>query len=194
MRQCPIASSWAVTSFLLAKRLQTIDPPGLDVWNVRPDPLFRPVPPFDLQQGRDHVIREAFADRLSRNATNDGVRWDVFCHNGASADDRSVSNGNARQDDRLISDSYVIADDNIAFVVPCGRDVSDIQAPFLEKDRERIGGQGCLCMVGAGEQKLCPAGDGAKFPDHKFVMVDRIVVQYIVLLKLPRVFDKVVIW
>ncbi len=48
-------------------------------------------------------------------------------------------------------------------------------------------------MVGAGEQKLCPAGDGAKFSDDKFVMVDRIVVQYIVLLKLPRVIDEVVI-
>ena len=35
-------------------------------------------------------------------------------------------------------------------------------------------------MVGAGEQKLCPAGDGTKFSDDKFVMVDRIMVQYIV--------------
>lgn len=48
-------------------------------------------------------------------------------------------------------------------------------------------------MVGAGEQKLCPAGDGTKFSDDKFVMVDRIVVQYIVLLKLLRVIDEVVI-
>ena len=48
-------------------------------------------------------------------------------------------------------------------------------------------------MVGAGEQKLCPAGDGTKFSDDKFVMVDRIVVHYIVLHKLPRVMDKVVI-
>ena len=49
-----------------------------------------------------------------------------------------------------------------------------------------------MCMVGAGEQKLCPAGDGTKFSDDKFVMVDRIMVQYIVLLKLPRVIDEVV--
>ena len=48
-------------------------------------------------------------------------------------------------------------------------------------------------MVGAGEQKLCPAGDGTKFSDDKFVMVDRIVVQYIVFLKLPWVIDEVVI-
>ena len=50
-----------------------------------------------------------------------------------------------------------------------------------------------MCMVGAGEQKLCPAGDGTKFSNDKFVMVDRIVVQYIVLLKLPRVINEVVI-
>ena len=48
-------------------------------------------------------------------------------------------------------------------------------------------------MVGAGEQKLCAAGDGAKFADYKPIMVDRIVVQHIVLLKLPWVFDKVVV-
>lgn len=48
-------------------------------------------------------------------------------------------------------------------------------------------------MIGASEQKLCPAGDRAKFSNDKFVMVDRIVVQYIVLLKLPWVMDKVVI-
>ena len=48
-------------------------------------------------------------------------------------------------------------------------------------------------MVSAGEQKLCAASDRAKFPDYKFVMVNRIVVQHIVLFKLPWVFDKVVI-
>lgn len=50
-----------------------------------------------------------------------------------------------------------------------------------------------MCMVGAGKQKLCPAGDRTKFPNDKFVMVDRIMVQYIVLLKQPRVIDEVVI-
>ena len=47
-----------------------------------------------------------------------------------------------------------------------------------------------MCMIGASEQKLCPAGDRAKFSNDKFVMVDRIVVQYIVLLKLPWVWTK----
>ena len=75
----------------------------------------------------------------------------------------------------------------------CARYVLDIQPPFLKKDRERIGGQGCLCMIGAGEQKLCPAGDGAKFPDHKLVVVDGIVVQYIVLLKISGIIYKIVI-
>ena len=48
-------------------------------------------------------------------------------------------------------------------------------------------------MVGAGEQKFCAAGDGTKFANRKFVMIDWIVVQYVVLFKLPWVFDKVVI-
>ena len=48
-------------------------------------------------------------------------------------------------------------------------------------------------MVGAGEQKLCAAGDGTKFAYHKFVMIDWIVIQYIVAFKLSRVIDKVVI-
>ena len=48
-------------------------------------------------------------------------------------------------------------------------------------------------MVGAGEQKLCAAGDGAKFSDHKFIVVERIVVQHIVFLKLSRVVDKIVV-
>ena len=48
-------------------------------------------------------------------------------------------------------------------------------------------------MIGTSKQKLCSAGDGTKFSDDKFVMVDRIVIQYIVLLKLPRIIDEVVI-
>ena len=32
-------------------------------------------------------------------------------------------------------------------------------------------------MVGAGEQKLCAAGDGTKFADYKPIMADWIVVQ-----------------
>ena len=48
-------------------------------------------------------------------------------------------------------------------------------------------------MVGAGERKFCAAGDGTKFANRKFVMIDWIVVQYVVLFKLPWVFDKVVI-
>ena len=48
-------------------------------------------------------------------------------------------------------------------------------------------------MVGAGEQKLCAAGDGAKFSDHKFSGVDRIVVQHSVFLNLSLVVDKIVV-
>ena len=149
--------------------------------------FFGPVPPLDFQQGRDGILRKAFADRLRGNATDNGVRRNILCHNGACANNCSIANGDAGQDDSLISNPYVIADDYVAFVVPCPRYVLDTQAPLLKKDGERIGGQGCLCMVGAGEQKLCPTGDGAKFPDYKPVMIDWIVIQYIVPLKLSRI-------
>ena len=42
-------------------------------------------------------------------------------------------------------------------------------------------------------KNFAPQAIGTKFSDDKFVMVDRIMVQYIVLLKLPRVIDEVVI-
>ena len=48
-------------------------------------------------------------------------------------------------------------------------------------------------MVGAVEEKLCPAGDGAEFSDHQPVVVDGIVIQHIVPLKSNGVMDKVVI-
>ena len=48
-------------------------------------------------------------------------------------------------------------------------------------------------MIGTSKQKLCSAGDGTKFSNDKFVMVDGIVVQHIVLLKLAWVMDEVVI-
>ena len=50
-----------------------------------------------------------------------------------------------------------------------------------------------MCIVVDGEQKFCDSVDGAKFSDHKFIVVDRIVVQYIVFLKLSRVVDKIVV-
>lgn len=47
--------------------------------------------------------------------------------------------------------------------------------------------------MGAGKEKLCAAGNGAKFSNHQLVVIDRIVVEDIVFLKLPRVPDKVVV-
>ena len=48
-------------------------------------------------------------------------------------------------------------------------------------------------MVGAVEEELCPTGDGAELADYQPVVVDGIVIQHIVLLKVNGVMDKVII-
>ena len=48
-------------------------------------------------------------------------------------------------------------------------------------------------MVGAGEEKLCSAGDGAEFPDGQFVPVDGVVVEHVAGLKVRGVVDKIIV-
>ncbi len=48
-------------------------------------------------------------------------------------------------------------------------------------------------MVGAVEQKLRPAGDGAELADDQPLVVDGIVVEHVVFLKVPGVVDEVVV-
>ena len=48
-------------------------------------------------------------------------------------------------------------------------------------------------MVGAGEEELCPAGNGAKTANTQLVAVDGVVVEHIVLLETSGVLDKVVV-
>ena len=48
-------------------------------------------------------------------------------------------------------------------------------------------------MVGAGKEKLRPAGDGAELSDGQPVPVDGVVVEYVVGLKFRGVVDKIVV-
>ena len=41
------------------------------------DSLFGPIPPFDIQQGRDGIIRKTFANRFSGNAADNIPRRGV---------------------------------------------------------------------------------------------------------------------
>ena len=48
-------------------------------------------------------------------------------------------------------------------------------------------------MVGAVHQKPRPAGDGTELPNHQPVAVDGVVVQHVVLLKVPGIAGKIVV-
>ena len=48
-------------------------------------------------------------------------------------------------------------------------------------------------MIPAGEQEFCTAGDGTEFSDDQAVTVDRVMVQNIVLFKIPRIVDEIVV-
>ena len=48
-------------------------------------------------------------------------------------------------------------------------------------------------MVAAGEQKLCAAGNGAEFSDNQSVSVDGIVIEDVILFKLPGIVDEIII-
>ena len=48
-------------------------------------------------------------------------------------------------------------------------------------------------MIGTVEQEFCPAGNGAEGADDQPVMIDRILIEHVVFLKIPRIMHKIVI-
>lgn len=48
-------------------------------------------------------------------------------------------------------------------------------------------------MVGAGKQKFCTAGDRTEFSDFELISVDRIMIEDIILFKIPRIMNIIVI-
>lgn len=49
-------------------------------------------------------------------------------------------------------------------------------------------------MVGTVKKKLCPTGNRTEFTDYQAVLVDRIMIEDIILLKLSRVIYKVIVY
>ena len=103
------------------------------VFDVRLDFFFRPVPPPEFQKSGYGFVREAPADWFCRNAADDGIGRHILCHDGTGADDRAVPDGDTGKNDGFVSDPYVIADDDIAFIVPGIRYILNIQIPFFKK-------------------------------------------------------------
>ena len=167
---------------------------GLDSVQVGGDLFSGPVPPPQGQEPVDLRLGEASADGFGGHAPYDGVGRHVSCDHRPRANDGAVADGDTGQDHRLIADPHVAAYDDIALVVPRLRDAVCVQPPLLEEDGEDVGGQGALRVVGAVEQELGPAGDGAEFADDKPLMVDGVVVEHIIALKIPGVVDKVVVY
>lgn len=101
---------------------------------------FRPIPPLQALQSKDGVVVKPTADGLGWHTANDGVGWNIFCNQGTGADDGTIANGDASENDGLVADPHVAANDNVAFVVPSVANGCERQVPFLIENGEWIGG------------------------------------------------------
>ena len=88
------------------------------------DPLVVPVPPLYGKQGLDGLIVETFPDGSCRVADHDGVGRHIFCDDSLSADDGTVTNGDAGEDGGPLANPYIVADSDISM-------------------RRRVPGEGC---------------------------------------------------
>ena len=97
------------------------------IWSMRPDwialrlaaILSSGQSPPQRKQGRSDCVGKPLLDRLGRDAAHDGIGRNIVCHDSPGADNGPISDGHARQNDRLKSNPDIAADDNISFVVPC---------------------------------------------------------------------------
>jgi hypothetical protein len=80
--------------------------------NVCSDLFVWPVPPLQPHQCSDYVLVETESDVTSRVTCDDGVWSDIAGNYGSSANNRAISNGHARQDERIASQPDVIANGN----------------------------------------------------------------------------------
>lgn len=67
-----------------------------------PDPFLTPVPPAEIFQLFGSRVVKPFADAFRRDAGDNGIGRHILRHHGTAADDRAVSNGHARENDRIV--------------------------------------------------------------------------------------------
>lgn len=67
-------------------------------------------PPFLLADRADRFLVEPKFDDTSRNATDDGIRRHVFCHNSTCRHHGAISDRYAAHDRRMVTYPHVIAD------------------------------------------------------------------------------------
>lgn len=156
---------------------QLVDFAPHDAGQVCADLFDRPVPPLQFQQPCGRSVVETRPYRFGRDAAHDRVGRNVPCDDGPRRDHGAVADPDARHDDRFVTDPYVVADDDVALVVPRRGDVRPVEFPLLEEERKGVIGQRAERVVRAVEQEPRAAGDGAEFADDQPVLVDRVVVQ-----------------
>ena len=74
----------------------------LDGGEVLANPILILIPPADGLQRRDGLLVKPFADAFRRDAGDNGIGRHILRHHGTAADDRAVSNGHARENDRIV--------------------------------------------------------------------------------------------
>ena len=128
-----------------------------------------------------HLLQKAQPDRPGRYAAHNRIWGHILCHHCSGADDGAVPNGNSCHDDCLIANPYIIANDNIALIIPCLGNIRPVQSPFFKEQGKWIGGKGAHGMVCTVKQEPGATGNGTKFSYDKPVMVDGVMVQHVVL-------------
>lgn len=164
-----------------------------DMPNILPNLFDRPIPPSQLQQAVDCICIEPLTDLACRHSADDRISRNIFRHDSPCSDDRAVADMNAGQDDCLESDPDVVADDDVALIVPSRRDIGPIQSPLLVKERESIGGKRPQRVIGAVEQEFSAAGDRTELADNEPFAMDRIVIQHVISLEIARIVYEIVV-
>lgn len=164
-----------------------------DRGQVGADLLHGPVPPAQLQQPLDGRRIETLADLPGGDAADDGVGRHILRDDRTRRDHSPVADLHARHDDRLVADPDVVADDDVALVVPGRGDILPVESPLFEKEREGVVRQRSQRMVGAVEQEFRPTGDRTEFADHQPVAVDGVVVEDVVAFELHGVVHEIVV-
>ena len=103
---------------------------------------------MQVLQRSNGVFVETAADGFGRHAADNGVRGNVLGDEGAGADDGAIANGNASEDDGFIADPHIVANDDVALIVPGFADGGDGQIPFFVKYGKRIAGKAAEAVVG----------------------------------------------
>ncbi len=82
--------------------------------NKAVDFIDAPVPPFEAKQQADQFVVETLSKNLGRIACHNRIRRDIAADHAVCTDDCTVSDVNARQNDRVLANPYIIPYDGVS--------------------------------------------------------------------------------